>query len=172
MNELLKKASGRIALTGILAASALILGLVESMLPTSFLPVPGIKLGLSNIAVLFAVYFIGKKEGFAVMTVKVLLSAILYAGINGLIYSASGALFSFGVICLLIRFRCFSVVGVSAAAGTVHNVGQLFAAIILLKTGMLIGYLPVLIISGCITGVLTGLITAFILKRQDLKRIV
>ena len=170
MEKLLKSPAGRVAVTGILAALALILGVLESMLPT-VISVPGIKLGLSNIAVVLAVYLLGKGEGFAVMITKVLLSALLYAGINGLIYSAMGGAFSFFVIGILYKRKSFSVVGVSAAAGAAHNIGQIFAAIIVVKSAALLNYLPVLVIAGCISGLLTGIICSLMIEKIFLEKL-
>lgn len=150
---------------GILTAVSLILGLVESFIPLNFSGVPGIKLGLSNIAVLLAVYIFGKKEGAAVLIAKVLLSLVLFSGISGFIYSACGAALSFSVICFLYNKKSFTPIGVSAASASAHNTGQITAAFLLTKSVGLFWYLPLLMIFGAALGSLTGFLTLIILNR-------
>ena len=110
----------KIAGTGILAALALILGWVDSMIPLSA-AVPGLRLGLANLAVVIALYRLGVWHAAAVSTTKVLLSALLFGSLSGLMYSAAGAAVSLAVMILLHRLPSLSPVGVSSAGGAAHH---------------------------------------------------
>lgn len=160
----------KIALYGLLTALALILSYVESLLPLSF-TVPGIKMGLPNVAILFALYKLDFKSACIISLIRVVLTSTLFSNGFSLVYSAAGAVLSLTVMYLLRRSGKFSVAAVSAAGGVAHNVGQIIVAIFVLETGALIYYLPVLCISGIVTGLLIGLVSALLIKRVDLKRV-
>lgn len=156
------------AVYGLLVALAMILSYVESLLPLSF-AVPGVKMGLPNILVLFALYKMGFRDACIISLVRVLLSSILFGNVFSLVYSAAGAVLSLGVMYLMRRCGKFSTAGVSVAGGVAHNVGQIIVAIFVLETGGLIYYLPALCVSGIGAGLLVGLVSALLIKRVDLK---
>ncbi len=153
-----------IATVSIVTAVALVLGYIESLIPSP-IPIPGVKLGFSNIAILFTLYKLGKKEALLVLILKVLVSCLLFSGFQAFWYSLFGGLFSLFAMISLKRTNRLSIVGVSLSGGTMHNVGQLLAAGIILKTTSVIYYLPVLLVSGAITGIITGLITKELIKK-------
>lgn len=156
--------SRKIAELGLLSALAIILGWVEHMVP--LLPsVPGVKLGLGNIVVVLALYRFGKREAFAVSAVKVLLSALLFGSVSGLVYSASGAAFSFFVMCLFYKNEKLTPVGVSAAGGAAHICAQVAAAIILTSTPQLWRLIPPLLAVGVLTGALSGAVVLMLQKK-------
>lgn len=158
--------SYRVTLLAMCVAAAMLLSFVESRIPT-FIPVPGVRIGLANIAVLFALRRIGLPSAAAVSLVRVLISALLFGNVAALIYGLSGATLSLLSMYLLIRFcRALGTVGVSVAGGVMHNVGQLAAACLVMGTGVLY-YLPVLVISGTVAGVLTGLLCGELLRRTE-----
>lgn len=152
-----------------LIAVAMILSYVESMIP-AFVSVPGVKMGLSNIATVFALYFLGWPYAICVSLVRVCLSALLFGNVVGLIYSLSGAALALIVMILLKNFDLFSNVGVSVAGGICHNAGQIIAACIVMKTSAISVYFIPLVISGTVSGVLIGVVSGMLVER--LKKII
>lgn len=157
------KGTRRLALMALLTAVAMILSYVESLLPSP--GVPGVKIGLANIAVIFALYRFGWKEAAAVSLVRVGMVSLLFGSLGALFYSMAGAVLSLAVMVLLRRLDRFSPVGVSVAGGVAHNAGQVLMAMVLLETQRLIWYLPVLVLSGLAGGILVGLCGALLVKR-------
>ena len=153
-----------IALLGICAALAMVLSYVESFIPVSF-AVPGIKLGLANIAVIFALYKLGAKEAVLVSLVRIVWIAILFGNVLTLAYSVAGAALSLTLMILLKRIDRFSVVGVSVVGGIMHNTGQILVAMLIMETAQIVYYLPVLCISGIAAGVAVGAVSALLVKR-------
>ena len=153
-----------VALHGILLVLALILSYVEALLPLSF-AIPGIKLGLPNIAVLFVLYRLGWKSACTVSLLRVVLSTLLFGNVMALFYSLAGAVLSLAVMGLLKKSGKFSPTGVSVAGGVGHNAGQILVAMALLETAEIGYYLPVLCVSGTVAGILVGLTAALLLKR-------
>ncbi|MDD7268123.1 MAG: Gx transporter family protein [Lachnospiraceae bacterium] len=151
------KKSKRFATIGLLTALAFIFSYLESLLPVP-LPVPGVKLGLANLVVLVALYIPGAKEAFALFIVRILLVGFTFGSPSTLLFSLAGGLLSFVVMWLLSRFEGFSIIGVSVAGGIMHNVGQLLTAAVVVKSGSLLYYMPVLLIAGVLTGLAIGLI--------------
>ncbi len=149
-------------------ALAMILSFVESQIP-AFVAIPGVKVGLANIAVVFVLYKLGWKEAVAISLVRVFMVSLLFGSGVSLMYSAAGAALSLGGMILLMRFKVFSTVAVSVAGGVLHNVGQIAMACLLLQTDVIKYYLPFLVLSGTIAGVVIGLVSALMVKRVDLK---
>lgn len=149
------RASSRVALCALLLALLLILGLVESLLPSG--AVPGIKLGLSNSVLLFAVYLLDIPTAYLLMALKVLLSGLLFGGVNAMIYAFAGGLVSLTAMVLISRIRGLSPVIVSMCGGLFHNVGQVGIAMLIVSTAPLVTYLAVLMPVGLACGALTGI---------------
>lgn len=145
-------------------AAAMLLSFIESLIP-SFIPVPGVKLGLANAAVIFAMYKLGEAKAAAVSLVRVALSALLFGSAASLIYSLSGAVFSFLLMVVSRRIFKLHTVGVSVLGGVAHNLGQITAAAIVMGTASIVYYLPVLIFSGTIAGITVGLASNELIKR-------
>lgn len=156
--------SKNIALYGLLVALALVLSYLESLVPMSF-AVPGVKMGLPNIAVVFALYRLRFRDAAAISLLRVVLASLLFGNVFSLAYSAAGAVLSLLVMLLLFRSGKFSSTGVCVAGAVAHNAGQILVAIFVLETGRLIYYLPVLCISGVIAGICVGLLSALLVKR-------
>ena len=159
-----RKRTYRIALTGLLAAMSLGIYVLESALPPLFL-IPGIKPGLSNIITLFALKRLGKKEAGIVLLIRILLSGLLFGNAISLVYSLLGGLFALAVEMLtdtVLKGRHLYLTG--AFGGLFHNAGQLFAAIIIMKTAAVLSYAPYLAIAGILAGLFTGLCAHFLLK--------
>lgn len=155
--------SKRVALCGLLLALMLVLGYVESLLP-AVSGVPGIKLGLSNGVLIFAVYMLNVPTAFVLMGLKVALSGLLFGGVSAMIYAAAGGVLSLTVMCLLSRVRGLHPVVVSMAGGVFHNVGQLGMTMLILQTPSLAYYLAVLMLSGLATGAVTGVAASSVMK--------
>ena len=145
-------------------ALAMILSFVESQIP-SFVPIPGVKVGLANIIVVFALYKLGWKEAFVISLLRVMLISILFGHLASFFYSMAGAVLSFIGMVLLKKTGRFSHIAVSVTGGVLHNVGQIAMACILLGTNAIAYYLPFLILSGTIAGVLIGLLAALLVDR-------
>ena len=157
------KKTKRLVLLAMLTAVAMILSYVESLLPS--VGIPGVKMGLANIAVIFALFRFGWKEATALSLVRVVLVSLLFGSIGAMLYSLAGAVLSLAVMALLRRIDRFSTVGISVAGGVAHNAGQILMAMLILQTKQHLGYLPVLAISGIAGGVLTGLAAALLIRR-------
>ena len=158
----------KVALNGALAALAMILSYVEMQIP-AFFAVPGVKLGLTNIVVLVALYVLGEKNAFFINIVRIVVVSILFGNIMGFAFSIAGGMLSTLVMILLKKTSRFSVTGVSVAGGITHNVGQIIVAMILLNTKAIIWYLPVLWISGIISGAVIGIVGALVCSRIVIK---
>ena len=159
------KTSRKLAYLGLCTAVALILAYVEVLLPPLFTAVPGIKLGLPNIAILFVLYRYGMRYAAAVSFVRMAVVALLFGNPMTFVYSLAGAALSLLVMSLLRRLDFLSVVGVSVAGGVFHNVGQILMAMLLLGTAELGYYLIVLAITGTLSGIFVGLCGAMAVKR-------
>ena len=157
------KETKRLVLLAMLTAVAMILSYVESLLPS--VGIPGVKMGLANIAVIFALFRFGWKEAAALSLVRVVLVSLLFGSVGAMLYSLAGAVLSLAVMALLRRIDRFSTVGVSVAGGVAHNAGQILMAMLILQTKQLFSYLPVLAVSGIAGGVLTGLAAALLIRR-------
>ena len=154
----------KLAYTSVTIALALVLSYVESLIP-GLVAVPGVKVGLANIAVVFALYRIGFKEAVVISLMRVLLASLLFGSAVSLAYSASGAAVSLVLMALLKKTGIFSVTGVSVAGGVSHNLAQTAVACILLETTSLAWWIPVLLVSGTLAGIVIGLVSAAVLKR-------
>lgn len=146
----------------IFTSVAMILSYVEALLPS--VGIPGVKLGLANIAVIFILYRFGWWEAAAVSLVRVLLVSLLFGNMPAMIYSLAGATLSLIVMVLMKKTDVFSSVGVSVAGGVSHNAGQVATAAFMLGTKEIAYYMPVLVISGIVAGIIVGLCGAALIK--------
>lgn len=149
---------------GMLVAVALVLSYIEYLIPIS-LGIPGVKLGLANIAGLMALYLLGPADGLAVTVVRIILVGLTFSNPFSMIYSLAGGLTSMLVMVVGKRTGKFSLIGVSILGGIIHNIAQLGVAMIIVETRSLIYYMPVLLIVGTVTGLLIGIVGAGLVKR-------
>ena len=148
-------AAKRVALSALFASLALIFSYVEAILPAA--PgIPGIKLGIANLVVIIAMYRLDSRYALTINLIRIFLAGFMFSGLYGAIYSLCGCILSFAVMCLLKKSDAFSVVGVSMGGGVAHNIGQLSIAAILVSSPQIFYYLPVLIISGTVSGIMIG----------------
>lgn len=152
----------RLPYLGVLLAFCLILGFLESLLPLNF-AVPGIRIGLSNLPVLMCLYLFSPVEAVILTVVKALLGGLLFGNGSMIIYSLAGAVLSaFGMI-VVKRIKSVHIPVVSAVGGVLHNIGQLLVAGFVIGSSAVVYYLPLLIISGMVTGILLGVVAGLIL---------
>lgn len=154
----------RVAIAGVFAALGLIFSYIESLFPAA-IGIPGIKLGLANLVVIIALYKLSARYAISINVIRVLMAGALFTGMFGALYSLAGCLLSFTVMLLCKKAKCFSVIGVSMAGGVAHNLGQLAIAAVLVSSGKIFYYLPVLILSGTISGILIGIVAYVVMKR-------
>ena len=158
--------SKKVAYYGIFAALAVLMGYVEFVLQSP-VPIQGVKLGLANVIVVIAMYFMGEKSALAISVVRVIMSSLLFGGFSGFLYSIAGALVSFGAMCIVKKIKVVSIIGVSIVGGIFHNIAQITVAALVLNTKGVFYYLPVLLISGVITGIIIGLISKYCLAHIE-----
>ena len=154
----------KIVTYGILIAVALVLSYLESLIPP-FFAVPGMKLGLTNLVVLIALYLMGTGSALLINILRVLLVGLLFGNLISLLYSVAGALLSWIVMLLLKRTGKFSIVTVSIAGGVFHNIGQILVAMLILRTVSIAWYLLALWVSGIVAGAVIGIIGGLVCKR-------
>jgi heptaprenyl diphosphate synthase len=155
------------AFLGLFTAFAIVLSAIELMIP-SIIPIPGFKIGLANLAFLLALYLFGFKEGLCVNLVRIILVALLFTSMYGLMYSVAGAIFSMVIEYILYKSGKFSAIGVSVAGAIFHNLGQCLVAFIVTGTVALVYYLPILCLFGIVTGVVIGIITNTLIPKLKL----
>ena len=155
-------AAKKISYCAVISALAIVFGYIEALFPIP-VPIPGIKLGLGNIAVIVCLYLSDKKSAFAVMVIKTIVTSVLFSSPSMLIYSLSGGILSFIVMCIMKKYR-FSLPIVSMGGGIFHNIGQLIAAGLVLKNANVSYYAPFLIIAGSCAALITGFISKAIIK--------
>lgn len=146
----------KLALMAVLTAIALTIFMLEAQLPAP-VPIPGVKLGLANIVTLTAMLILGRREAGAILAARIVMGAVFAGNPSAMLYSAAGGVLAYAAMCLLVGVvpekRLWAVSAVSAVA---HNMGQLLACVLVVKTPGVFIYAPVLIVSGVITGVFTG----------------
>ena len=159
-----KNRTARIVLYGMMIALAFVFSYLEHLIPFNF-GIPGIKLGLGNLVVLIALYTLGAGGAFVIAVVRIILTGLTFSGMFSMLYSLAGGLLSFVVMALLSRGEKLHIAGVSICGGVMHNVGQLTVAMIVLETVNVWFYLPVLLISGAVTGVVIGIVGGLLVGR-------
>ena len=142
---------------GLFAALAIMMGYVELLIPLP-IGIPGVKLGLANIIIVILLYFMDARAAVFVSVVRVILSGLMFAGFAGLLYSLSGAILSLIAMIGMHKIDKFSVIGVSIGGGIFHNVGQILVAALVVENAKLFYYLPILMISGIVTGAIIGIV--------------
>ncbi len=154
----------RLTLYGVLTALALILSYVEASLP-AFVAIPGMKLGLSNIVVMFALYAMGKRAAGLINLTRILIAALLFGTALSLAFSLSGGALSLIAMIIAKKTDKLGIVGVSVIGGVTHNIGQILIAMLVMNTRAISLYLPILWIFGILSGVVIGIIGGLIIQR-------
>lgn len=161
--------SSKVTFLGVFTAVALILAFIESQIP-EFVPIPGIKIGLPNIAIVIILYKLGFKEALVVNIIRILLVCLLFGTVLSFIYSLSGGIVSLLVMYFLKKTKIIQIITVSVVGAVTHNIAQIVVAIFVLEVSQLIYYFPVLLLTGTISGIIVGIIAGIISKRIDLEK--
>ncbi|MCL2108927.1 MAG: Gx transporter family protein [Oscillospiraceae bacterium] len=161
----------KLALNALFAVIALVIFIVESQIPLPFLA-PGLKLGLANIVTLFVI-FLGekwtKRDIFLIFLTRTLLAALITGQATSLFFSFTGGFFAIVVMLILKKLdksKTLPIPIVSVSGALAHNVGQVAAAAVVMRSFAVFAYLPVLIAGGVISGLLTGFAVHFIFKKR------
>lgn len=161
----MKVTTKQLTLCALLTATAMALSYMENFFPLSLaIPIPGIKLGLANIATVFALYVLGPTQALMILVSRCVLGAMFAGNVNALIFSLMGGITAMLVMILLCRMKKLSVYGVSIGGAAAHNCGQVLAAMITLGNGAPLYYLPILLGTSLFSGTLTGLVSACLLQ--------
>lgn len=156
----------KLVLLALLSAIALTIFMVEAQIP-ALVPIPGVKLGLSNIVTVFTVFAIGPGEGAAVLFVRVFLGAVFAGNFSTILYSAAGGLCAIAVTVLLRKILTPKQLWVAGCMGAMaHSLGQIAAAVAITGTPSLVIYLPVMLVCSIITGLFTGLCAQILVNRR------
>jgi heptaprenyl diphosphate synthase len=161
----------KLALSGILISMAIVLSYVERLFPLGLIvPLPGIKLGLANIVTVFALFYLGFKPAFIITILRCILTALLFGSISSLLFSLFGAFAALLAMVILKRGygKLFSIIGVSMGGAAAHNIGQIMAASLLLKSLAVFAYLPLLLVASIFTGILTAVAAGVLFNRLDI----
>lgn len=154
------------AYLGLLTAAAMILGYVESLVPV-FAGVPGMKLGLPNLAIVMVLYLYSWKEALAVSVVRILGIGLLFGNLFSIAFSMAGGVLSLICMELVRRYLRLSCVGVSMVGGVAHNAGQIAVAAVVVENMRITYYFPVLAVSGTVTGILIGVLGGEMVRRMS-----
>ncbi len=152
------------AYMGIFLALALICSYIETLIPFH-IGIPGVKLGLTNIVIVWALYLLGTKEALAISVMRIVLSGMMFGNAFSIAYSLAGGLLSFIVMFPLKKTGKFKCISVSIAGGIFHNIGQLLVAAAIVQNLSVFYYIPILFISGTITGLVIGVISQELILR-------
>ena len=154
----------KLVFMALLTAIALTVFVIENQIPAP-VPIPGVKLGLSNIITLVAMVLLGRKEAGAILLVRILMGAMFAGSPSTLLFSAAGGTLAYLVMCVTVGlFHEKQLWIVSALAAIAHNAGQLLTCALVVKTPGVMVYAPILAASGVITGVFTGLAAMFLIR--------
>ncbi len=155
----------RITVDALLTAVALIIFVVEAMIPP-VVPIPGVKLGLANIITVFAMFLLGPKDTFAILLCRIVLGNLLGGQVMSFLFSLVGGIFCYLIMFLLRKILSLKQIWVASVIGAVfHNIGQILVAMIVLKTTGIIVYLPFLLLAGILAGLFTGLVAQALVAR-------
>lgn len=152
------------AYLGLLCAAAIILGYVESLFPV-FVGVPGMKIGLPNLAVVMVLYLYSWKEAMAVSFVRILVIGFLFGNAFSIAFSLAGGMLSLLCMEAVRRFLKLSCTGVSMIGGVTHNLGQILVAMVVVENVRVGYYFSILAVTGLVTGILIGILAAELVKR-------
>jgi len=162
----------RIIFISLLVAQGVVIGLVENMIPYPFAFAPGAKLGLANLITIIALFTMPKKDSFLLIWLRLILTTLLGGTVSTFLYSMSGSLLSYFGMSLVKQLgpKRVSIIGISAAGGFLHNVGQLITASWIAQSWSVMLYLPVLSFFGILSGIAIGIAANYLLRRVETLR--
>lgn len=153
----------KVALYGMCVALAFILSYMEGLFPV--IGMPGMKLGLTNLVVMVALYRMDSKAAFSINMLRILLVAFTFGNLQSLWFAAAGGMCSFLIMWLLKKTKTFGITAVSVAGSVFHNIGQILVAILVLGTTDVRWYLGVLCISGVVSGIVIGVLAGTVVSK-------
>lgn len=160
-------AAKRTAVLGVLAAAAVLCSYAETLIPFSIIPVPGFKIGLANTVIMLILYRFSFADALIVNIVRSLAIALLFSGITSAVFSLCGGTLALIAMTAVKRCRFFSIYAAGVAGAVMHNIGQLLAASVMLKTASVFAYLPWLMLCSLVCGLLIAIITALSISAFD-----
>ena len=156
----------RLCIDALFASVALIIFVIELQIP-NLTPIPGIKLGLANIVILLSLYLMGPVDALAIQLARILLGCLITGNMVSLAYSLTGGMLCLAVIIILKKFLNENQIWACSAAGAIfHNIGQIIVAIVMTSVIQVVYYLPILVASGIIAGLLTGISSQLLVKQM------
>ena len=156
----------RITTMGLLTAVALIIFVIEAQIPP-MAPVPGVKLGLANIITVYAMFALGPRDTFMILMVRIVLGSVFAGSLMSMLFSLGGGICCFLVMLLLRRILSQDQIWICSVIGAMaHGIGQMAVTVAVYRTGQLLIYLPVLMLSGMIAGAFTGMFAQLVVKRM------
>ena len=155
----------RLTTDALLTALALIIFIIELQIPP-IVPIPGIKIGLSNIITLTAIYLLGKKDAGIILFLRIALGALFSGNVSSFIFSLCGGVFCFVSMIIFLKIFKEKIVITSIFGAIFHNTGQIIAAVFVMKSFAVLWYLPYLLIAAIITGTFTGILSQLIYQRM------
>ena len=155
----------KIVRLAIFLAMGIVLNIVESMIPLP-IAIPGIRLGLANTMGLIVLYFYSPKEYVAIGFLRVFIVTLIRTGFGSMtsILSFSGWFLSTLITLLIYFLHKASVYGLSVTSAMFHQVGQIFMVMIIYELPEFINYLPVLLISAIVSGLLVAFVSSKVLS--------
>ena len=160
----MREKTEKLAIRAMLVALAFVLAWLEAQIPT-FIAVPGVKLGLTNLVVLLALYRLSPGDALVINGIRIVLVGLTFGNLFSMWYALAGGLLS-GIGMILLKQLCHArLVTVSVCGALLHNLGQILVAVIVLDTSSLFYYLVVLWISGLIAGTVLGLLCVPVVSR-------
>ncbi|MDD3277451.1 MAG: Gx transporter family protein [Lachnospiraceae bacterium] len=152
-----------IAYLGVLTAAAALLSYIETLIPLPF-GIPGMKLGLTNLAIVLVLYLFGMKEALLVSVVRILIVGFLFGNLFSILFSLAGGLCSLLVMWLMKKSKLFGIAGVSVTGGVSHNLAQMAVASLVVGNSSIWYYFPILMTAGMLTGFLIGVLSMEMMK--------
>lgn len=163
----MKHSTKQLTRMALLTAVALAIHVAEAQIPP-LVAIPGVKLGLANIITVYAAFSIGCGPAAMILIARILLGSMFGGGLMSLAYSLAGGLLCLIVTLVLRRVLANRQIWVAGVMGAIaHNIGQILVAIVVTGTPSIVSYLPVLMISGVITGLFTGLSAQAVVNRMN-----
>lgn len=159
-----KSPAVRTAYLGMFLALAILFGYVEAMLP-NLMPMPGMKLGLANLAILGILYIAGFGASLLISVARVFILGFLFGSLYSIIYGLAGAVLSLIGMAFLVKTDTFSAIGVSALGGVLHEIAQVFVASVMVIGFPWKWYLPILMLTGLASGIAIGILNCLLLPR-------
>jgi len=172
-NKINSSKTKTMVLISVLVSQAIVLSYFERFIPLNLLiNIPGMKLGLANIVTLVSLYMLNFKQSTFIVITRTALTAVLFGSMSAFIYSLSGgilSLFAMGLVKKVAKDKV-SVMGISIVGAAFHNIGQILVAILVVQNTNLIYYLPFLMITSIVTGVLVGITSGYLISYLKIKR--